>query len=52
LSFALQSRDESSDIFLIYIPPKLFSAQDFVEFSKEGKGKQTLFCFSSGAAES
>ena len=42
LSLAGQGREETSNIFLINIPPELFSAQNLVEFGKHGKGKQNF----------
>ncbi len=45
LSLARQGREKTSNIFLIDIPTEVFSAQNFVEFSEYGKGKQD-FSFS------
>lgn len=38
--FLSQSREKSASIFLNDVASELFSVQDFVEFSKHGKGKQ------------
>ncbi len=37
LSFARQSREKNSNIFLVHISPELFSAQNLVEFGEYSK---------------
>lgn len=39
LSFATQGRHESSNAFLVDIPPELLSAQNFIHFGKYCEGQ-------------